>query len=765
LKPHELEIEALKALVGEARLSPRDAVEVLDETGASAADCEHPHARATWVTVEATIRAGGTLDAVSVAARCHDVPRAFVVDIVTAKSHLGISRQRLSLLRTASLRRQYVQALRAVAAVVTDEAQPLANGVAEAARLLASWSDESSVLRPLDESVGALVDELEAVAAGTRTGTLPTGIDALDAVIGGLQPTLTVVGALPGVGKCLGLGEKVLRFDGSVAMVEDIKAGDLLMGPDSAPRRVLATTRGVDELFRITPVRGDPWVCNSVHVLTLKHTTTGATVDIALDEYLRKSAPWKHRHKQFSVGVDFGASEDALPIDPYFLGIWLGDGTKCLDRHGRVAKVAVTKPDAEIQQACEATAQSWGLRVRCDVAGGGCPTFNIVNDRGQGNHLLDELRVLMSGRAIRVPRKYLVASRAARLEVLAGLIDTDGHLEHGCIDFVQKSAAIIEDATFLARSLGLKVTNGDDKVVNGETYLRICISGDLSCVPTRIHRKTSGPRRQKKDALRTGFAVESIGRGEYAGFELDGDGRFLLGDFTVTHNSALVAGVLRNLSSRGVVSGLLSLEDERLWLTRRLLAHAASVPVFVLANKPLARSQQERVLECAPTLHAMLGKVLCDDRPGLTSSEVVASARRMVARGAKAVLVDHLGEIRLERTDRHDLDISDALRDLRSLAKSHRVPVVVLTHLRRREGLTVTDEPRLTDFAFSSGVERMARVALGLYRSDRDDELRCAVLKQTQGVSGVSVTLRLAAQAGVVVESPAPKADLYGGGQ
>jgi replicative DNA helicase len=167
----------------------------------------------------------------------------------------------------------------------------------------------------------------------------------------------------------------------------------------------------------------------------------------------------------------------------------------------------------------------------------------------------------------------------------------------------------------------------------------------------------------------------------------------------------------------------------------------------VLANRPLGSLQLQRFGVAVEELYQPLDKVLLDDRSGLTTAEVVASARAMVAQGARAIFVDHLGEIRLERTDRHDLDIAEVLQQLRALAKTHNVPVVVLAHMKRREGSET--EPRLTDFAFSAGVERMARVALGLTRPE-PGQLRVHVLKQTQGVADVSVDLDFEAQSGMV---------------
>lgn len=219
--------------------------------------------------------------------------------------------------------------------------------------------------------------------------------------------------------------------------------------------------------------------------------------------------------------------------------------------------------------------------------------------------------------------------------------------------------------------------------------------------------------------------------------------------------SALLATICDNLAGRGERIGILSLEDEGEWLMQRHLAQASAVPIFVLGNKPLGKNQLERVNDAGAGVHKRLGSILIDDTPGMGAAQVVASARAMVARGCKAVLVDHLGEIHVDRSDRHDLDILEVLRDLRTVSKTCKVPVVVACHLRRREGLTVKDAPRLSDFAFSAAVERMARVALGLFKPSQG-ELGIAVLKQTKGPSDFDFRLNMAGPYGMVAPTPVP---------
>ena len=106
-----------------------------------------------------------------------------------------------------------------------------------------------------------------------------------------------------------------------------------------------------------------------------------------------------------------------------------------------------------------------------------------------------------------IPGSYKTASYKVRLEVLAGLIDTDGNYSCGVYDYITASSKLAEDVVFVARSLGLaaycKATTKRCQNDFEGTYYRICISGNLEIIPTRVKKKTATPRMQKKNVLRT----------------------------------------------------------------------------------------------------------------------------------------------------------------------------------------------------------------------------------------------------------------------
>lgn len=415
----------------------------------------------------------------------------------------------------------------------------------------------------IPRSVPIPIMDIDVSARETR---IATGIEPLDRVLGGgiVVGSLVFLGGEPGIGKCLGQGTPVLLHDGRVLPVESILPGDQLMGPDGEPRIVLSANEGEDELFKITPTKGEPWVCNASHMMTLVESGTDEIFDMPLDRLQRSPQSFRHHAKLFTVGIDrFGGLDRILSIDPYFLGLWFGDGTKEM-RGSALGKIAITKPDREVEEACRKVATAWGLRLEIyKTEGGGnagseCPTYHLVGERGYANPLLVQMRDLVGPR-IEMPERYLRAPRLQRLEFLAGLLDSDGDLGNGCFSITQKREDWARDAWWMARSLGLCSTiakkigrckRSDGSVFEGE-YWRVIISGDVDIIPTRIPRKRAEPRQQKKVATRTGFDIEAIGRGAFYGFTLDGDGRFLLGDFTVTHNSTLLMQMTASASCDG----------------------------------------------------------------------------------------------------------------------------------------------------------------------------------------------------------------------
>jgi hypothetical protein len=126
--------------------------------------------------------------------------------------------------------------------------------------------------------------------------------------------------------------------------------------------------------------------------------------------------------------------------------------------------------------------------------------------------------------------------------LLAGLLDTDGYYCRGGYSITSEYNTLANQILFLARSLGLAayLTKKEVKLPSWETsrtYNQISISGDFSLMYCLVPRKRANARKQIKRVTVTGWSAEYIGDGDYYGFTLTGNGRFLLGDFTITHNT------------------------------------------------------------------------------------------------------------------------------------------------------------------------------------------------------------------------------------
>lgn len=353
----------------------------------------------------------------------------------------------------------------------------------------------------------------------------------------------------PGSGKCLSPETEVLTYDGPTIRAGDVRVGTQLMGPNGRPRNVIETGRGFGPMYEIRPTKGKAWRCNGDHILSLTQSREpgkGKIKFVTVNEWL-KWTPWqKSNFKLWRTGVRNFCYREDVPVDPYFLGVLIGDGDSL--RREWHKSIGITTKDPEIAAMIYATAEEYNCRVNYD----GDIRYSIVSDKWHDNPLLKAVQTLGMTQACGdkyIPDCYKYGSHGIRCEILAGLIDTDGYLGTGCYDFISKSFALAKDVEFLSRSLGLaafckkttkRCPRPDGTYFSG-TYWRVSISGNTDVIPCRIPRKKAQPRRQIKEALNTGFEIIPVGDGEWAGFTVDGDSQYLLGDFTVTHNTVAIS--------------------------------------------------------------------------------------------------------------------------------------------------------------------------------------------------------------------------------
>ncbi len=355
--------------------------------------------------------------------------------------------------------------------------------------------------RPLSEVMQDTVTELEEMEARPEgLNGVPTGFRELDALTNGLHPgQMIVIAARPAVGKALALDTPLPTPTGWTTMGE-VQVGDRLLAVDGTPTTVVGATEVMTgrPCFEVAFDDGTSVVTDALHewVTDTRQSRRGhaapavrTTEEIAAT--LRHTAADGRLNHSVDVAAPLELPPASLPIDPYVLGIWLGDG------HSAGARI--TTADQEVVMRLEAAglrlrpSGSMGYTVRlaepepvssrlCAVCGaefvpqtsqvrtcgrscGGkvpadralssprCPDCGGPSaglrrcaachaDHGTFTSLLRGLGVLGDKH---VPAAYLRASERQRRALLAGLLDSDGTVTAGgSVQFAATSAALAE---------------------------------------------------------------------------------------------------------------------------------------------------------------------------------------------------------------------------------------------------------------------------------------------------------------------------------
>ena len=344
-----------------------------------------------------------------------------------------------------------------------------------------------------------------------------------------------------GSGKTETAGTEVVMYDGSLKKIEDIKVGDQVMGPDSTPRTVLETHVCEDDSYYIHQKHGLDYIVNSKHILHLKEDKFGYSenyygynkkngqniLEISAEDYVNEtSAGRKKRLYGYRVNGWDLPNQD-LPIDPYIFGTWLGDG----DSNGTI----LTSADKEIVNFWKRYAKE----IDCDFNKLKSKyRYSLKGKEVHNNVLLHNLKKLNVLNNKHIPDIYMKGSRQQRLELLAGLIDTDGYLNSRKTQFeiTLKTNSFAEQIRDLAWSLGFRTTF-HQRIVKGFGREEVTISIDLHTIPTRVERKKAPKIEVRQDMRRGRIEVTKGEKMKFYGFYLDGDHLYLHKDGTVVHNS------------------------------------------------------------------------------------------------------------------------------------------------------------------------------------------------------------------------------------
>jgi len=604
--------------------------------------------------------------------------------------------------------------------------------------------------RHLGDVVKDTLARLESIsgAEGGLTG-VPSSIRSLDQLTAGWQPSdLIIVAARPSMGKCLGKGTRVMLFDGTTKAVEDVQVGDLLMGDDSTPRRVLSLARGREAMVWVRQKHGMDYRVNASHILSLKKSRAGdcvprgTVVNVTAREAMAKSPKWQNDHKGYKVAVDFPAQ--AVPIDPYLLGVWLGDGKSDIAR--------IYTQDAEVVEYLAAYAAAHDAHLTVHDADR-CPGYTVkANRTARETSLQAALRRLGVLDRKHIPHLYLANDRATRLALLAGLIDSDGFCNKGhggTYEITLKDEAMARQVKFLCDTLGYRTSLRSKRASIRSTGFegtawRVRFNGNVDEIPVRIDRKKAAPWTDRRDWTVTGIALEPDGVDDYYGFTLDRNRLFLLEDGTVTHNTAFSLAVARNAAlhpNRPAGVAYFSLEMSSDQLAQRLLTSEARVDAQVARTGRMSDVEWQHIARAAARLHN--APIFIDDTPGLGILELRAKCRRLKAEhDIGLIVVDYLqlmhGSSGGKNANREQ-EIAQISRSLKGLAKDLNVPVIALSQLSRAVESRPDKRPQLSDLRESGSIEQDADVVIFLHRPEKYGITMDDAGQSTEGIAEIII--------------------------
>jgi Zn ribbon nucleic-acid-binding protein len=486
----------------------------------------------------------------------------------------------------------------------------------------------------------------------------------LTELLRGIRLGTTVYVAAPEkAGKCLRTDTPVRLADGSVVSASDVMVGDYLLGVNG-PVKVIRNDTGCGKLIEIKQNKGmDFWV-------TPNHTLCYYSEGNYKEREVKDIAPYDwEKGQQFHVKVEeFEVWKDREVWNPYLVGVWLGDG------HKGNARCTLNKEDAPYILEGE---KHHPVRDY-DYASGSVNVSLIDFVKEYHFHIHEKY----------IPEEYLYASVENRQQLLAGLLDTDGHLTKSTYEITVKQRELAVDIQMLAKSLGFRATLKEKKGVIKSlsfegTYYRVHISGAYN-LPCRVPRKQLKGE-AKRNPCRTGFSKGREGWGWYSSIEVEGDPRFLLEDYTVVHNSTLVNELATHLmlTHNEPVFAIKPEESEE--GTLRRMAGAAVGKIFYDPKVEVDKAAVDRAAQL------LAGKLFVLERNQTPRWDEVRQLMReaYLARGIKYFFIDPITNLTTGMSSsERDTFLHAMTREVAEDAKSLGYTVFLFCHLKTvRDGL------------------------------------------------------------------------------
>lgn len=564
------------------------------------------------------------------------------------------------------------------------------------------------------------------------------GISSLDQIFRAVPGQMGFAVGVPSHGKGLALQTKIPTPLGWTTMGE-IQVGDKVFGRDGEVYSVTFATEIKHNLdcYRVEFADGSSIVTDSDHLwLTISEDARRSAGRVAMRERLgmNRKNDWRDQsHKRTYPSVvstpDIrdtlykrgrlnhqvpGASPlqlpDAdLPLSPYVLGCWLGDGT--------TTSGAISKPEDELFD--NIRSEGWKVGETAQERSGTRTVYGLVTK-------LREIGVLNNKR---VPSMYLRGSEQQRRDLLAGLLDTDGSVTpYGRVEFCSTKECLADAVFELATSLGFFPKKLQDRArLNGEDYgprYRITFTpwGKVFRLSRKQQFVLESPH-AKIESRRAIVSVESVPSVPTRCIQVDSpDHLYLCGEGMIpTHNTTVIDTIMLGWAMKhDWVVGIFTPENypQELYIIN-LLQKCKRKPIEEFTD-----TEMDAGMEWLDR-HV---KIVQPDTP--TISEIEDRMDFLVRRdGARALVVDPWTEVETERGfgTEHEF-VKSKLTKFRQHARDRDYYLHVNAHPRKigeqkdsSDGVSRTDKPSAYDIASSSHFANKGDVIMSVWRDPTED--------------------------------------------
>lgn len=344
--------------------------------------------------------------------------------------------------------------------------------------------------------------------------------------------------------------------------IKDVNIGDKIYGKDGKLTNITNKFNFNDQLqYKIELQDGREIECGGGHLWNVRSPGTSSKFKTLTTEFLynninKRIRTDKINHKNESYWFipnnnPIEYDEKELPIDPYLLGLWLGDGSK--------NRVSITSADSEIVNYIYEVAKHYNHKVTLNFNKyKTCPTYHITEGRGKHDReLVNEFKKLNLLNNKHIPDIYLKSSINQRIELLKGLMDSDGNSNIGTnnCEFSNSNKRVIDDFEKLVRSLAIscKIKSKiptfkyKEKLKYGKISYRVYLRPEFC--PFKLQRKVdSYVYDSSKHKTKNCIGIKSITPTTIKPsvcISVDNkDNLFIAGNYIVTHNSFIISGIM-----------------------------------------------------------------------------------------------------------------------------------------------------------------------------------------------------------------------------